>query len=136
MPYVTTTTPPTLACADQPPTTDTPYKQERQTASPVEQPLPPVPTDSNAENRPKKYTSITRRSRLLCPDGCRMQRVSRIDYLPLPWTVITLACGHVRGEILPAMGISREDINTPAGRRLFPPDLIAERVWGGKWGTY
>jgi hypothetical protein len=118
-----------VACTDQPPT-NTPYQQECQIASLVEQRLLPVPTDTKAENRPKKYTSITRRSRLLCPDGCGMQRVSRIDYLPLPWTVITLACGHVRGEVLPTQGNSFEHIRSEEGLRLFPPDLMAECIWG------
>jgi hypothetical protein len=133
----TITTPqPTPVFADQPATTDTAYQQECHAASLVEERLPAVPTKKGAKKPPAKYTSITTKCRLLCPDGCGMQRVSQIEYLPLPWTVITLTCAHVRGEILPAKGISLEHINTPAGRRLIPPDLIAERVWAGKGRMY
>ena len=117
-----------VAHIDQPPT-DELYSQEPSTGPHIEEPLLLFPTERAAERSPE-YTSITRRSRLLCPDGCGMQQVSNIEYLPLPWTVITLACRHVRGEALPTAGNSFEHLGSEEGLRLFPPDLMAERIWG------
>jgi hypothetical protein len=125
-----TTPKPTPVCADQPSTTDAPYQQNCHAASLVEERLADVPTKSGAKRPPTKYSSITAKCRLLCPEGCGTQRVSQIEYLPLPWTVITLACGHVRGEVLLAKGNSLEQIRSKEGLRLFPPDLMAERIWG------
>jgi hypothetical protein len=77
-------------------------------------------------------TTITTKSRLLCPDGCGMKRVVTIDPAsygenPLQDTRVTLSCGHERGELLPAKGISLEDLKHERGRKLFPLDQSAAR---------
>jgi hypothetical protein len=63
-------------------------------------------------------TSITRRSKLLCPNGgCGLKRVTFIDpksYQGGP-TLVRLECGHERGEILPAKGVSLEHMGTNEG---------------------
>lgn len=78
-------------------------------------------------SRRKHGTSITKRSRLLCAVGCGLQRVTWIDPAsyagdPLQRTRVTLQCGHERGEIHPARGVSLETMGTSAGIAAFPPE--------------
>jgi hypothetical protein len=120
-----------IVCVDELPATEKLYPDKSASCSvPVAEPPASDSPSSEADCPHTKYTSRTRRCRLLCPDGCGMQRVSSINRLPSPRTVITLACGHVRGEILPAKGISLENARSPKGLRLFPPELIGEHIWG------
>jgi hypothetical protein len=121
--------PTTTACADELPTTNNLYQRQLHAVSFVGKSLPRAHPGTSAE-RQKQYTSITHDCSLLCPAGCGLQRVTSIRGLTFPLTVITLACGHVRGEILPAKGVSLEHVSSPEGLRLFPPDLIAAHVWG------
>lgn len=71
-------------------------------------------------------TRITKRSKLLCPDGCGLQRVTHIDPAsfagnPIMTTRVELECGHRRGEILPSRpgAISFEQITTKVGKQTF-----------------
>lgn len=80
----------------------------------------------------KHGTSITKRSRLLCPVECGLQRVTFISpdsYAgdPLANTHVRLECGHPRGEIIPAHGVSLEHMGTTAGIAAFPPEPDAPR---------
>lgn len=84
-------------------------------------------------SRRKHGTTITKKSRLLCPDGCDLQRVMFItpeSYRPDPLTntVVRLQCGHSRGELLPARGVSLETMGTSAGIAAFPPEQDAPRT--------
>jgi hypothetical protein len=67
-------------------------------------------------------TSITTRSRLLCPECRELKRVAGVRFDGGGTTIASLKCGHDRGEILPlAPGrVSLENLNSPDGRRLFP----------------
>jgi len=61
-----------------------------------------------------------------------MKRVTHIDpssYGAHPLNV-TLECGHERSDILTSGGVSLEDLDTEAGRRLFPiPRQTALTLW-------
>jgi hypothetical protein len=84
-----------------------------------------------------RATSIAIGDRLKCPVCPELQRVVKVKEDPeffakrahdksrgqwIPKTVVTLACGHERGEILPRKGISFEDVPSPEAERLFPVD--------------
>jgi hypothetical protein len=47
-------------------------------------------------------SSITRKSRLLCPECKDMRRVKNVSLNPYRSPIVTLECGHKRGEILPS----------------------------------
>jgi excisionase family DNA binding protein len=47
-------------------------------------------------------TSVTRRSKLLCPECKQMEGVASVYLNPYQRPVITLKCGHTRFEILPS----------------------------------
>jgi hypothetical protein len=68
-----------------------------------------------------------RRSRLLCPECNELKSVTDVN------ASISLECGHTRPEVLPAKGISLEQLNTKAGRKLFPvvwdDERTARRAW-------
>jgi hypothetical protein len=75
----------------------------------------------------RRRTSITTRCRLLCPDCGELRRVAAVAFDEQGATVASLECGHSRGELLPVTapgGVSLELLNTPEGRRLFPPALV------------
>ena len=75
----------------------------------------------------RRRTSITTRCRLLCPDCGELKRVAAITFDGKGTTVVSLQCGHSRGELLPVTApgrVSLELLNTPDGRRLFPPALV------------
>ena len=82
----------------------------------------------------KHGTSITKASKLLCPFGCGLKRVTAID--PTSYqgirTLVRLECGHERGEILPAKGISLEHMRSDEGRTAFP---AAHDLWLPNWRT-
>jgi hypothetical protein len=44
-------------------------------------------------------SSITKKSRLLCAVCSDLQKVTNVEHEP---TVVTLNCGHKRGELLPS----------------------------------
>jgi hypothetical protein len=110
MPSVKTVPQPTMACSDQ-------RSIDELYLLPANRAIDPAPTTA---------TPINRRWRLLCPAGCGLQRVSVIQRRPS--TVFSLSCGHTRGDVLPANGISFEHINSPECKRLFPPDLVSQRI--------
>jgi hypothetical protein len=45
-------------------------------------------------------SSITRKSRLLCAVCGDLQKVTNVEHEPS--TIVTLKCGHERGELLPS----------------------------------
>jgi hypothetical protein len=70
----------------------------------------------------KQPSTITNRSRLLCPDCDELRRVKEVMQDDETPTIVYLACGHFRGELLPlkAGRISIENLNTAQGRTCFP----------------
>jgi hypothetical protein len=89
----------------------------------------------------EKATSITIGCRLRCPNCSEIQRVVNVKEDPdlvamlasgkkrgkakqVPHTIVTLACGHERGEILPSKGVSFEDVPSSEADRLFPVDWM------------
>ncbi len=61
--------------------------------------------------------SWKRVTRMLCPDGCGVQRVVKVD-----GNTRRLECGHERTELLTVKPdrISVEHLRTEEGKRLFP----------------
>jgi hypothetical protein len=71
------------------------------------------------KNRRRTHTSVTKRSRLLCGECGKLERVVHID--PNGPT-FRLQCGHSRPELLPVTPghVSLEQLETRMGHQLFP----------------
>jgi hypothetical protein len=66
--------------------------------------------------------SATIRSKLLCHECGELKQVSSVNSL------IELACGHSRPELLPGKGISVEHLNSRLGKKWFPAVIDDEKT--------
>ena len=81
----------------------------------------------------RRIRGVNLRSRLLCPVCSNVIQVATIED-----EVITLECGHQRGELLPSAPncLSLESLRTKAGQRAFPANREGEQTTLPEWSDW